>query len=139
MGGVDDCIFCKIVSGDAPSHRVCEDEASLAFMDLFPVADGHTLVITKAHYPDLFAADGDAVAAVARCARRIAAAIEKVKDPDGLGVHQLNRAAAGQTVFHYHVYLIPRQTGDPLAIHARERGDDAVLRANAEALAAALD
>jgi len=139
MSRRDDCIFCRIVSGEAPSFRVCEDDGSLAFMDLFPVADGHTLVITKEHYGDLLEADADAVAAVAKCTRRVARAIEAVKEPDGLGVYQLNRAAAGQTVFHYHVHLIPRKAGDPLTIHARGRGDDELLRANAEALAAALD
>jgi len=139
MDRPSDCVFCRIVQGDLPCFRVCEDAATLAFMDLFPVADGHTLVITKEHFGDLFAVEADSLAAVARCSRRVAKAIDQVIGPDGLGVYQLNRAAAGQTVFHYHMHLIPRNTGDPLALHSRTRGDEARLSATAAELAAALD
>jgi histidine triad (HIT) family protein len=139
MNRQDDCIFCRIVQGELPCFRVCEDDTTLAFMDLFPVADGHTLVITKEHFSDIFSADGDSLAAVARCSRRIAQAIGKVMNPDGLGVYQLNRAAAGQTVFHYLMHLVPRTAGDPFTLHSRTRGDDEKLRANAAELAAALD
>jgi len=139
MNRRDECIFCRIVAGELPCFRVCEDDSTLAFMDLFPVANGHTLVITKEHFGDIFAADGDSLAAVARCARRVANAIDSVLQPDGLGIYQLNRAAAGQTVFHYHTHLIPRTEGEPFALHSRERGDDETLRANAASLARALD
>jgi histidine triad (HIT) family protein len=96
-------------------------------MDIFPVTDGHTLVITKEHFPDIFAATAPALTAVAATAHRVAAAIRSVLAPDGLMVFQLNGAAAMQTVFHYHMHLMPRADGEPLALHTRVPGDPARL------------
>lgn len=132
------CIFCRIAGGDAPSFKVYEDEGTLAFMDLFPVAPGHTLVVPKAHYENVFEVSEEALGAVAEVTRRAAHAIRRVLRPDGLGLFQLNGAAAGQTVFHYHQHLIPRSTGDALVLHSRIRGDDAELQRIAQALAAEL-
>ena len=134
----DDCIFCRIVRGEMPCFKVCEDDATLTFLDLFPVADGHTLIITKEHFSDIFEVSGEALAAVAANSLRVAHAIHEELNPEGLGVFQLNRAAAGQTVFHYHMHLIPRNSGEPLVLHSRVRGDDEKLRATAERLAVAL-
>ena len=131
------CIFCRIVAGDAPCFRVREDERTLAFMDIFPVARGHTLIIPKRHCDDIFSATAEDLAAVSAASLEVANAIDGELGPDGLGVFQLNRAAAGQTVFHYHVHLIPRSQGDTLALHGRVRGDDDELRRIAERLAAA--
>ena len=91
------CIFCRIVAGELPCHRVYEDEHTLVFMDIFPVADGHALVITKQHAATIFEADEEALTAVAATARRVAHAIRSVLAPDGLMVFQLNGAAAMQT------------------------------------------
>ena len=135
----DDCIFCRIVRGEVPCFKVCEDDRTLTFMDIFPVAEGHTLVITKEHFSDIFEVDGETLAAVAATSLRVAQAIRRALKPDGLGVFQLNRAAAGQTVFHYHMHLLPRTTGEAFALHSRNRGDDEKLRATADRLAAALD
>ncbi len=135
----DDCIFCRIVRGEVPCFEVCEDDRTLTFMDIFPVAAGHTLVITKEHFSDIFEVDGETLAAVAASSLRVAQAIRRALDPDGLGVFQLNRAAAGQTVFHYHMHLVPRNTGESFALHSRIRGDDGALRSTAERIAAALD
>lgn len=135
----DDCIFCRIVSGAAPAHRVYEDERTLAFMDLFPVADGHTLVIPKTHGTNLLDTAPQDLAEVIVHSRRVAHALRAVFAPDGIGVFQLNGAAAGQTVFHYHMHLIPRMQGDPLEIHSRALGDPARLAENAQRLAEALD
>jgi len=118
-----DCIFCRIVRSEAPCHRVDEDALTLAFMDAFPVTDGHTLVITKAHHADIFATPEAALAAVAATSHRVAAAIHATLAPDGLMVFQLNGAAAMQTVFHYHMHLLPRRAGEPLALHSRVPGD----------------
>jgi histidine triad (HIT) family protein len=134
-----ECIFCQIVSGEAPSFRVCEDERTLTFLDLFPVSTGHTLVITKDHAENVFEATSEDLAAVARTARRVAQAIRLTLAPDGLGVFQLNGAAAGQTVFHYHMHLVPRAMGDGLTLHGRRRGDESELREMAKRLSAALD
>ena len=135
----DGCIFCKIVRGEAPSFRVREDDLTLAFMDIFPVAHGHTLIIPKQHCTDIFSASEALLSGVAAASLTIARAIDRELSPDGLGIFQLNRAAAGQTVFHYHTHLIPRMTGDTLAIHSRVRGDDGDLAEVARALSAACE
>lgn len=132
------CIFCMIVRGEAPMHRVYEDADTLVFMDIFPVADGHTLVIPKAHAENVYEVDADTLTAIARTSHRVAAAIRAELVPDGLMVFQLNGAAAGQTVFHYHMHLLPRRSGDALQLHTRVPGDPARLAAIAARLARAL-
>ena len=138
MKHLDDCIFCRIALGTAPCFKVCEDDLTLTFLDLFPVAEGHALVIPKSHATDLFEMDEQTLAAVSAASLRVAGAIKRDLEPDGLGVFQLNGAAAGQTVFHYHMHLLPRSAGDPFALHSRVRGDDAKLARTAARLAAAL-
>lgn len=138
MSAPTDCIFCRIVRGDAPCHRVYEDAHTLVMMDIFPVTDGHALVITKEHFADMFAATGPALTAVAATAHRVAAAIRTVLAPDGLMVFQLNGAAAMQTIFHYHMHLMPRAAGEPLALHTRVPGDPARLAELSQRLAAAI-
>jgi histidine triad (HIT) family protein len=133
-----DCIFCAIVAGDAPAHRIHEDEHVVAFMDIAPVGDGHLLIVPKAHSENLLDTDPAALAAVMSLSRRLAQALKRALAPDGIGVHQLNGAAAGQTVFHYHMHLIPRNHGDPIAFHGRKPGDPARLAENAKRIAAAL-
>jgi histidine triad (HIT) family protein len=128
------CIFCSIVSGEAPCHRVAEDELTIVFMDLFPVADGHTLVVTKEHFTNLYEATPEAMAAVGAMAKRVADALRAELAPDGLSVYQANGEAAGQTVFHYHLHLMPRSQGSALSLHGRRQGESALLRARAEAL-----
>jgi len=107
-----DCIFCKIVAGQIPSTRVFEDEHTLAFMDIGQVNPGHVLVAVKKHADNLYALDDAQAAAVARASTRVARAIREAFKPEGLSVYQANGKAAGQTVFHYHVHLLPRHAGD---------------------------
>lgn len=133
------CIFCRIVSRQAPAHVVFEDERVLVFMDIFPVADGHTLVIPKAHATNLLHTDEADLAAVIGRSRSVASALRRVLEPDGIGVFQLNGAAAGQIVFHYHMHLIPRMQGDALQIHSRTPGDPERLAELAGRLARALE
>jgi histidine triad (HIT) family protein len=135
----EQCIFCKIVSRQAPAHVVREDARSLVFMDLFPAADGHVLIIPKRHAINLLDCDDADLAAIAPLARRVAHAMRRVLAPDGIGVFQLNGAAAGQTVFHYHVHLIPRRKGEAMHIHGRAQGDSKRLAENAARLAEALE
>lgn len=123
-----DCIFCRIVAGDAHSHRVYEDDDVLVFMDLRPVSEGHTLIIPKRHYENLLESSEEAMAAVARVSVRIANAIKTTLAPDGIFVAQTNGVAAGQTVFHYHLHLIPRWQGSGPQVHGR-------VEANADELA----
>ncbi len=134
-----DCIFCRIVAGEAPSAKVHEDGTTLTFLDIFPVSPGHTLVITKDHFANVFEATPEALAAVMNRAHATAQAIRRALRPDGLAVVQLNGAAAGQTVFHYHMHLLPRRTGEPFTLHGRVRADDAALSLTAGEIAAALD
>lgn len=130
------CIFCAIVAGKAPACRIAEDEQALAFLDIFPVSDGHTLVIPKDHAANVFEMHDGPMRATAALARRVAHAIRAELAPDGLAVFQANGAAAGQTVWHYHQHLIPRRSGDPLSLHGRTRADEARLRELAAKLAA---
>ena len=133
------CIFCKIVAGELPCHRVTEDEQTLVFMDIFPVSPGHTLIIPKPHAENLYEIPEEGAIAIARTARRVALAIRKALAPDGLLVYQLNGAAAGQSVFHYHMHLSPRSEGQELGLHTRVPGDPARLAEQARRIAAALD
>jgi histidine triad (HIT) family protein len=135
----DGCIFCAIVAGKAPAARVAEDEHALAFLDLFPVSDGHTLVIPKDHAENVFEMHDGPMRATAALARRVARAIRAELAPAGLAVYQANGEAAGQTVWHYHQHLIPRRTGDPLSFHGRGKADDARLREIAARLAARVE
>jgi len=135
----DSCIFCRISAGAAPCAKVHEDADTLTFLDIFPVAPGHTLIITKEHFTDIFAATPAALEAVARRASATALAIRAAMHPEGLGVFQLNGAAAGQTVFHYHMHLIPRRDGEAFVLHGRERADDEQLAILATRVAAALE
>lgn len=138
MNAKEDCIFCQIVAGAAPAQRIAEDERTLAFLDIFPVATGHTLIVTKQHCDNLFEAEPEDVAAVARNSVALALALRRVFQPAGLGVFQLNGAAAGQTVFHYHMHLIPRAEGEAFELHGRKRSSDAELAGIAARLRAEL-
>lgn len=133
------CIFCAIVRGDAPCFKLHEDDLTITFLDLFPVARGHTLIVTKEHYDDIFSVPPEALSKVATNSIRLASAIDSALGPDGLSVFQLNRAAAGQTVFHYHMHLIPRMQGDRLEIHSRIKGEDEDLSAVSALLRAELE
>jgi len=113
---MSDCVFCKIVTGQMPSTRVFEDEHSLAFMDIGQVNPGHVLVAVKKHADNLYALDGAQAAAVARASVRVARAIRDAFKPEGLSVYQANGKAAGQTVFHYHIHLLPRHAGDGMEL-----------------------
>ncbi len=108
----NDCIFCKIVKGEIPSHKVYEDDKTLAFLDINPVHAGHTLVIPKEHSRNIFEIAEDDWVAVQKTVHRVAQAIEKSLDKDGVNLLMNNREHAGQVVDHSHVHLIPRHRGD---------------------------
>ena len=127
------CIFCKIVAGEAPSFKLCEDAETLAFMDINPVHDGHALVISKGHYPTLFDIPPEVFAAVARTTARLAKAVQEAVRPDGLNLVQANGRAAAQSVGHFHMHVLPRLVGDGLLVNWRpEPGDRAQIAAVAE-------
>lgn len=132
------CVFCGIVRGDIPAIRVHEDEHSLTFMDIQPASPGHTLVIPKVHAPNLFEISETDLAAVTLTTQRIARAVRKALAPDGIRIMQTNGAAAGQTVFHYHVHIIPMQDGQRVGAHGRQRADPESLKELAVLIQAAL-
>ena len=105
---MSDCIFCGIAAGTMPAERVYEDDRTVAFLDIFPACDGHVLVIPRAHADDIHSLDPADAAAVAQTAQQMAGRVSGALGSDGVTVTQANGAAAGQTVFHYHVHVIPR-------------------------------
>jgi histidine triad (HIT) family protein len=111
-----DCIFCEIVAGELPATIVAEDERTLSFMDINPATRGHALVIPRAHSRDLLSVDPDDLAAVVLAAKRLAGRVNERLGADGVNVINSCGAAAWQTVFHFHVHVIPRYTGDPLRL-----------------------
>ena len=131
-------IFAKILRGEASAHRVYEDEHTMAFMDVMPQADGHTLVLPKAAAENLFDLDPEAATHVTRTVQVVASAVRRAFQPDGIIIMQFNGPAAGQTVFHYHVHIIPRWEGNSLRGHGRGMADDEALARHAEQIRAVL-
>jgi histidine triad (HIT) family protein len=110
------CVFCRIVARQIPATVVHEDEHTLAFMDLGQVNPGHVLVAAKAHVENVFGLKEQQIAAISATMLRVARAIRDAFAPHGLSVYQANGSAAGQTIFHYHVHLVPRYDGDGMAL-----------------------
>ena len=113
---MDDCIFCKIVAGELPSIRVCEDQRVIAIMDINPATKGHALVIPREHAADLHEIGDEDLAHCAVVAKDLARRAVRGFGADGVTIMQSNGAAAWQTVFHYHLHVIPRYEGDPLVL-----------------------
>ncbi len=132
-----DCLFCKIIAGEIPSFKLCEDAETLAFMDINPFNPGHCLAVPKAHVADLFTIPPDLIAATARTAATLARAVDRALRPDGLNLIQANRAAAGQTVFHFHFHIFPRRSGDEASLEwGHKPGDMDEIRQLAEKIIA---
>jgi histidine triad (HIT) family protein len=113
---MSECIFCRIVAREIPATLIHEDEDTLAFMDIGQVNPGHVLVTVKKHADNIFSLDEAQAAAVFRSAAKVARAIRGAFEPQGLSVYQANGRAAGQTVFHLHLHLVPRYEGDGMAL-----------------------
>ena len=137
---MSECVFCNIVAGQIPSAKVCEDEFTLAFMDIGEVSPGHVLVTVKPHVENIFGLNDALAAAVFRTAARVARALRSAYSPEGVTLYQAIGVAAGQTVFHFHLHLVPRYAQDgmrltwPAKNPPREQ-----LEANAAKLRAALE
>jgi histidine triad (HIT) family protein len=135
-----DCVFCKIVKGELPCFKLLETDLAIAFMDINPFNDGHCLVVTKAHYTDLFEARQDDLIAVAKTVPRLAAAVRTALQPAGLNIIQANGPAAGQSVFHYHCHVFPRRQGDEARLNwTQTPGDMARIEGNYNKILAALE
>jgi histidine triad (HIT) family protein len=109
---MDDCVFCRIVRGEIPATVVHQDELTIAFMDIGSVNPGHMLVAAKPHVENICRLDDRLAAAMFRTAARVAKAAEQALHPHGISVYQANGAAAGQTVFHAHIHVLPRWEND---------------------------
>jgi histidine triad (HIT) family protein len=131
-------VFAKILRGELPAHRVCEDADTLAFMDIMPRCEGHTLVIPKSPVRNIFDASEGQVLACMRTVQKVSAAVLKAFGADGITILQANEAAGGQVVFHLHVHVMPRWSGKPLGPPGSQMEKPDVLAANAERIRKAL-
>ncbi len=130
------CIFCQIVAGELPSTIVDEDERTIAFMDIAPATRGHALVVPRAHSTDLLTIDPEDLTAVALASQRLAERVRERLSADGVNLVNSCGAVAWQTVFHFHVHVIPRYAEDPLRLPwVPAPGDPAEIAAAAQELA----
>jgi histidine triad (HIT) family protein len=111
---LESCVFCKIVAKQAPASIIYEDKTVLAFLDIRPLCEGHTLVIPKKHYTDIFDISDDELVHVHKIAKKIAPAIKRATKADGMSIIQQNGSVAGQDIFHLHVHVVPRFNGQKL-------------------------
>jgi histidine triad (HIT) family protein len=137
MAADPDCLFCKIVAGEIPSTRVYEDARTIAFMDINPGTRGHLLVVPREHAADLLEIADEDLAAVARTGKVMAARMTERLAADGVNLLNSCGATAWQTVFHFHLHVIPRYRGDPLQLPWHPApGDREEIAAAARALTA---
>lgn len=129
-----DNIFAKMIKGDIPCHKIYEDDDTLAFLDIMPRSEGHTLVIPKAETENLFDAPPEVLAKTMEVVQKLAPAIRDAVGADGVLIQQFNGAAAGQTVFHLHFHIVPRIEGVDLKPHAGEQADQDALAKTAETI-----
>jgi histidine triad (HIT) family protein len=130
-----DCIFCKIVAGEIPAWIVDEDERTIAFMDIAPATRGHALVIPRAHSSDLLSVSPEDLSAVALAAQRLARRAKERLGAEGIKLLKSCGRSAWQTVFHFHVHVIPRYKDDPLKLPwVPVEGDKALIQAAAQEL-----
>ena len=113
----DDCIFCKLAHGEIPSTTIYEDKEFRVYFDIAPATYGHGLIIPKNHYKDVFEIDAETAGKLFALATVVARSMKKVLNCDGMNIMQNNGAIAGQTVFHFHLHLIPRYEGDNIDFH----------------------
>jgi histidine triad (HIT) family protein len=132
-------IFARILRGEIPAHKVFEDDATLAFMDVMPQSDGHTLVVPKFAAESVFDLPPDSLAATILTTQRVAQAVKRAFDPPGVMIAQLNGRGAGQSVFHIHFHVVPRYEGVDFRFHARDMADPKLLAEHAARIRAALD
>jgi histidine triad (HIT) family protein len=131
---VTDCVFCRIVAGDLPATFVYRDDDVVGFLDLFPVVPGHTLIVPRRHATDLLDCPGELAGRLLAASARVAAAVLAATGADGFNVWSANGHAAGQTVFHLHLHVLPRFAADQFGLRFPiERGE--ATRAELEAMA----
>ncbi len=121
----DDCIFCKLANGVFPTNTVYEDDDFRVILDAAPAAKGHSLILPKQHFDNLYTAEDETLAKILPLAKKVAAAMKKTFNCDGVNIVQNNEPAAGQTVFHLHVHAIPRFNDDNVGIGWPQNETDA--------------
>lgn len=109
---MDDCLFCKIIKGDIPSTKVYEDDNVFAFLDISPINAGHTLVVPKRHYANIYDTPEEVLGNMMGVIKKLSSTIKEVLRTDGVNVYMNNEKGAGQVVFHTHIHVIPRFNGD---------------------------
>jgi histidine triad (HIT) family protein len=138
---VDDCIFCQIVKEEIPCFKILENERVLAFEDINPISEGHTLIIPKKHASNIWEIEDDDLVAIHLASKKIALALRKVLQPKGIGFLQLNGRGVNQVVLHYHLHLMPRLEGMPelpVTHWELKTGDMKAIQETAEKIKAAL-
>ncbi len=138
---MEDCIFCKIIKGEIPCFKVYEDDKCLAFADINPVAEGHTLIIPKKHAENLWDISWEDLTAVHLASKKVIQAIKDTLNPAGVALLQLNGRGVNQVVMHYHLHLIPRTSGGPqlpMTSWEMRQGDMDAIKKTAESIAAAI-
>ena len=135
----DSNIFAKILRGEAPAFSVYENEHCLAFLDAMPQSDGHTLVLPKATTIDLFDIEPDVLRTLIVAVQYVARGVRKAFEPDGIRLMQFNGSAAGQTVFHFHMHIMPCYEGKAAHGHGRDFAESATLERHAAMIRAALE
>jgi histidine triad (HIT) family protein len=131
-------IFAKILCGEIPSHKIYEDEHTLAFMDVMPMVEGHCLVVPKAASRGLLDADPAVLARTMGVVQKVAKAAVTASGADGFQIRQYNEAAGGQTVFHLHFHILPMRDGETIRAHTSKMADHAVLAEMAQQIKSAL-
>jgi histidine triad (HIT) family protein len=132
---MEKCVFCRIVKRELPCFKVYEDQRVLAFEDINPMAEGHTLIIPKKHAEDLWEISEEDLRAIHVASKKVAYALREVLKPSGIAVLQLNGQGASQAVMHYHLHLVPRIPGTPplpITNWDLRPGDKEALRETAE-------
>ena len=113
----EDCIFCKIIKGDIPSFTIYEDKLFKVILDRFPATPGHALIIPKEHYKDIFELPEEVAQALYPLAKEMATRIKLAVDAEGMNIVQNNGEVAGQSVYHFHLHLVPRKAGDGITLN----------------------
>ncbi len=119
----DNCIFCKIANGDISSKTLYEDDMFRVILDINPAAKGHALILPKKHFADIYELDQDTAGEVFVLAKRMAAVMKEALGCEGMNILQNNGKIAGQTVFHFHIHLIPRYKEDEIGFHMEGKGE----------------
>ena len=122
----EDCIFCKIIKGEIPSFTVYEDDSFKVILDRFPAAPGHVLIIPKTHYSDMFELSEEVAGKLYPLAKKIAARIKEVTGAEGINIVQNNGEVAGQSVYHFHLHIIPRKMGDGIVLNKSSNGNTTI-------------